>query len=60
MLLSNEALFGIELERICNRPADSTDSSLGSSETADETRGKIPAEHSLSANRSKNKISLSI
>lgn len=52
MLLSNEALFGIEAERICSRPADSTDpdSSLGSSDTADETRGKIPAEHNLSVN----------
>lgn len=48
MLLSNEALFGIEVDLICSRPVDSTDSSLGSSETADDTRGIIPAEHNLS------------
>lgn len=48
MLLSNEALFGIEADLICSRPVDSTDSSLGSKETADETRGIIPAEHNLS------------
>lgn len=40
--------FGIDSERICNRP-DSIDSSLGgSSDTADDTCGKIPAEQSLS------------
>lgn len=47
MLLSNEALFGIELARICNRP-DSTESSLGSNDADDDTRGNIPAEQSLS------------
>lgn len=50
MLLSNEALFGIEVDLICSRPVDSTDSSLGSNETADDTRGIIPAEHNLSVN----------
>lgn len=53
MLLSNEALFGIEVDLICSRPVDSTDSSLGSSETADDTRGIIPAEHNLSENKKK-------
>lgn len=52
-LLSNEALFGIEVDLICSRPVDSTDSSLGSRETVEETRGMIPAEHNLSANRIK-------
>lgn len=56
MLLSNEALFGIEADLICNRPIDSIDSSLGSNETADDTRGNIPAEHNLSANAKREKI----
>lgn len=41
----SEVLLGIELERICRRPAESVDASLGSNETADDTRGKRPAEH---------------
>lgn len=47
--------FGIDAERICNRP-DSIDSSLGgSSDMADDTCGNIPAEQSLSINKKINK-----
>lgn len=58
-MLPNEALFGIEVDLICSRPVDSTDSSLGSSETVDDTRGIIPAEHNLSVEENR-KIKLMV
>lgn len=49
LVSGSEQLFGIEQERICKRPAESDDASLGSNEAADETRGNRPAEQRRSA-----------